>query len=75
MSYKKSNLVLCILWLLLSSSCASGGRVAVKFVISDPSTRSLLAPNPNDDIPWDESKGYVCVSPQDAQILFEGMKR
>jgi len=73
MNYRSESLLLC-LCLLIASSCASRGRVVVKWLPSDPSSRSFIAPNPNDDVPWEESRGYLCLSPQDAKLLTEACR-
>lgn len=71
MNFRNKSLVLGLC--LLASSCASRGRVDVKWLPSDPSSRSFVGFNPNDDVRWEDSRGFICLSPQDAQKVYEAL--
>jgi len=72
MSYKIFSSVLYSL--LILSSCASSGRVKVRWLLPDPSTCSLIAPNPNDDVPREYLRGYSCMSDEDAKKVKEALR-
>lgn len=72
MSYKIFSSVLYSL--LILSSCASSGGVKVRWLIPDPSTCSLLAPNPNDDVPRERIKEYSCISDNDLKKVKEAIR-